>query len=377
VDQIRGMFDIKTTSEASETFEVELPNVDELINNKPWQLGVIVGPSGSGKTTVAGDVFGKCLYTSNNWDHNRSPVEQFDGTDVKILTSVLNAVGFSSPPSWIKPYGVLSGGEKFRCDLAHALLCGDQSLVVFDEFTSVVDRTVAKIGSAAIAKSIRSGRINKKFVAVTCHYDVLDWLEPDWVLDMASGELARGRLRQRPEIKLEVAPVHYSSWDVFRRHHYLNTSIMKGSHCYMATWNGEPVAFSSWTHRMARGGCKGDMREHRTIVLPDFQGVGIGNRLSELCASIWTGLGRRAYSTTSHPAMIYFRRKSSSWKMIRHGMTSPSGRTGVLRVNATSEGTSTGRITGGFQYIGPPMKYEQAKNLIDNKPTSLKKAAKQ
>ena len=72
---------------------------------------------------------------------------------------------------------MLSGGEQFRCDLVRALLKpGD--LVAFDEFTSVVDRTVAKIGSAAVAKSIRKGRIGKKFVAVTCHYDVLDWLEP-------------------------------------------------------------------------------------------------------------------------------------------------------------------------------------------------------
>jgi ABC-type ATPase with predicted acetyltransferase domain len=65
-----------------------------------------------------------------------------------------------------------------RTDIARALCLG-QDLVVFDEWTSVVDREVAKIASYAVSKAIR--RSKKKFVAVTCHYDVIDWLEPDWV----------------------------------------------------------------------------------------------------------------------------------------------------------------------------------------------------
>jgi ABC-type ATPase with predicted acetyltransferase domain len=50
---------------------------------------------------------------------------------------------------------------------------------VFDEFTSVVDREIAKVAAFAISKAVR--KTAKKFVAVTCHYDIIDWLEPDWV----------------------------------------------------------------------------------------------------------------------------------------------------------------------------------------------------
>ena len=64
-------------------------------------------------------------------------------------------------------------------------------LTVFDEFTSVVDRNVAKVCSAAIAKGIRRGSIPCRFVAVTCHYDVAAWLEPDWIVDMSTCELTR------------------------------------------------------------------------------------------------------------------------------------------------------------------------------------------
>src|SRR5439155_19760773 len=53
------------------------------------------------------------------------------------------------------------------------------ALPIFDEFTSVVDRTVAQIGSAAVAKTIR--RSGKQLVAASCHYDVIEWLQPDWI----------------------------------------------------------------------------------------------------------------------------------------------------------------------------------------------------
>ena len=51
----------------------------------------------------------------------------------------------------------------------------------FDEFTSVVDRNIAQISSLAIQKAIR--RKDAKFIAVTCHYDVQEWLMPDWVFN--------------------------------------------------------------------------------------------------------------------------------------------------------------------------------------------------
>ena len=56
-------------------------------------------------------------------------------------------------------------------------------------------------------------------------------------------------------------------------------------------------------------------REHRTVVLPDYQGVGIGNALSALVASLWKGLGCRAVSTTTHPALIRARLRSPLWRL--------------------------------------------------------------
>ncbi len=108
---------------------------------------------------------------------------------------MLCSVGFASPPDWLKAYYCLSQGEKMRVDIARALSL-DKPLVVFDEFTSVVDREIAKVSAFAISKAVR--RSSKKFIAVTCHYDVVDWLDPDWVFCTDTMQFDRKKEAGRP-----------------------------------------------------------------------------------------------------------------------------------------------------------------------------------
>src|SRR5436190_1330716 len=113
--------------------------------------------------------------------------------------------------------------------------------VVFDEFTSVVDRTVAQIGSAALAKTVRQRA--QQFVAVTCHEDVEAWLQPDWVYRPAENVFAWRRLRRRPVIALDVVRCRASAWALFAPHHYLSHGLSRGAVCFLASWNARPVAF--------------------------------------------------------------------------------------------------------------------------------------
>jgi ABC-type ATPase with predicted acetyltransferase domain len=99
--------------------------------------------------------------------------------ETKDIEKMFYSVGFGSVPSWLKPYKVLSNGEKMRVDLARALL--EKDFIVFDEFTSVVDRQVAQTACIAINKAIKG--TNKKFIAVSCHKDIIEWLQPDWIFD--------------------------------------------------------------------------------------------------------------------------------------------------------------------------------------------------
>src|SRR6185295_19097477 len=102
-------------------------------------------------------------------------------------------------PSWVKPLHVLSNGEQFRANLARTL-AESPDIAVVDEFTSVVDRTVAKIGSAAVAKCVRAS--GRRFVAVSCHADIEEWLQPDWKYDVPAGKLSWRSLQRRPELQL-------------------------------------------------------------------------------------------------------------------------------------------------------------------------------
>ena len=172
VARIMGDYDVKA-DHANEHFvgEIKMP--------EDWHIGVIVGGSGTGKTTIARELFGEQLIDGFGWSAQSVVDDMPKSCSMDEIEKMFYAVGFGSVPSWLKPFSVLSNGEKMRVELARALL--ERDFVVFDEFTSVVDRTVAATASAAIHKAIH--RTGKKFVAVTCHYDILEWLQPDWVFD--------------------------------------------------------------------------------------------------------------------------------------------------------------------------------------------------
>jgi ABC-type ATPase with predicted acetyltransferase domain len=149
---------------------------------KDFKIGVIVGSSGSGKSTMLKQ-FG--IEEQPRWKPNKSVISHFDNPEDGI--SRLSSVGFNSIPSWYKPYHVLSNGEKFRADLARKI----KSNVVIDEYTSVVDRTVAKAASMALARYVKNNNL-QNIVISTCHMDIVDWLEPDWVINTDTGELLDG-----------------------------------------------------------------------------------------------------------------------------------------------------------------------------------------
>ena len=186
VSKVMSDFDVKP-EHSNEHFVGDINFPDE------WNIGVIVGRSGTGKSTIAKELFGADLYTGGSGYTHKSVIDDMPGGSVDEITKMFYAVGFGSVPSWLKPYAVLSNGEKMRVDLARALL--EKDFVVFDEFTSVIDRTVAQTACIAVNKAVK--RTGKKFVAVTCHDDVLEWLQPDWVFDTNEMRCFFGTSRDR------------------------------------------------------------------------------------------------------------------------------------------------------------------------------------
>lgn len=353
VKQLEGMFDLPPSKRSEVSWNVELP-----LDQKPWQIGLIHGPSGCGKSTIAKTFFGDRLIAGFPWTEGRAIVDDFPETmGIKEITALLSSVGFSSPPAWLRPYGCLSNGEQFRVTLARAL-AESPDLAVIDEFTSVVDRTVARIGSAAVAKAIRA-RPGTRFVAVACHDDIVDWLQPDWTYEPHTGEFRWRSVQPRPRITLRIERVSVEAWGQFAHHHYLNSALKPQAECFLGTVDGRPATFAAV---ISSPNGVGQWRESRLVCLPDFQGVGLGQAMSAAVGSIFRGMGERYYSRTGHPAMIGHRYKSPHWRITQHATAMPTARLFTSGKNAHYR-TSYGRQTAGFEYVGPALDAELARRV--------------
>src|SRR5262249_52046079 len=177
-------------------------------NVQPRHIRRIVGPSGCRKSTIAKHLWPSHYYGPRQsllWPEDQSILDALPARmPIKDLIHILSSVGFSSPPAWLRPYHVLSTGQQFRVTLAR-LIAAMPDLFVMDEYTSVVDRTVAQTGSAALARTIRQRK--QQFVAVTCHEDVEPWLNPDWLYRPDVNQFTWRSLQQRPAISLQVQKV--------------------------------------------------------------------------------------------------------------------------------------------------------------------------
>jgi GNAT superfamily N-acetyltransferase len=266
-------------------------------------LGLIVGPSGSGKSTLLKGIGSE---QPIGWAEGKSVASHFSNADE--ARTRLGAVGLNSIPSMLRPYHVLSTGEKFRADLARRLV--DDAVI--DEFTSVVDRTVAKSCSHALRRFVDSGEV-KRVILASCHYDIIEWLQPDWTFDTNTGLMAgRGSVR-RPSIDIELLPCTTAAWPIFRPHHYLDENLNQSARCWLAIWDGVAVGFTSII-AFPSGTIQRAWREHRTVVLPDYQGLGIGVRIGDAVGEMVRADGGRLFSKTANHRMGDYRNNSTAWR---------------------------------------------------------------
>lgn len=335
------------TAVAEEMFDCKLEDKSTTIINdnieipKEWNIGVIWGTSGCGKSHLLEAKFGKPFV--HNWDNSISMISNFrEYLSPKEASELLCAVGLSTVPSWVRPYSCLSMGEKFRADMAMAIAHNDD-IICIDEFTSVVDRDVAKAVSYTLQKYIR--KTNRKLVVASCHHDILEWLNADFSFNPTSGETTPRGCLCRPKIELQIFRTKYETWELFKHHHYLSADLNKASKIFTAYWNDKPVAMCAVLPQPS-GWFKNGWRVSRLVVLPEFQGLGIGVQLADYVAKLCTKFGGIYFIRSVHPACAMHNLASDDWEETSH-----SGREVGKSKGFTNYKLDT-RLCYAFKYVG-------------------------
>lgn len=350
-------------AESGCNFDLTIDNVDL---SGDWNIGVVVGASGSGKTSIGKQLFGenKIVNLSDGWNSDKPIIDDIaPGGDFNLVTGLLSSVGLGDVPAWLRPFRVLSNGEQFRAGLAR-LICEKPGEVVVDEFTSVIDRQIARIGAQAFQKAWRRENPSGKIVLLTPHYDILDWIQPDWVIDTTAKTFERGCPRQRPRIELEIRKVDGSYWRHYKPHYYLDLPMPIAAEYFIGTVNGElacHLAVAPWFHLNG-------YRATRLVTMPEWQGAGVGTRFLDAIAQYHLdGNGRKGkqfptYFHTSHPQLCASLRRSPKWVQVSAKLYGDNKTRSNKSLNKSARAKGNKQIQGGygghfravqgFKYIG-------------------------
>ena len=360
-------FDIQNREETI----VSIPmNLDGL-NSFDWNIGVIYGGSGCGKSTILNTLGG---VKEIEFDKEKALISNFDWLEPEQASRTLTSIGLSSVPTWLRPFRLLSNGEQYRAYLAYLVASSKEGeTILVDEYTSVVDRDVAKAMSLALQKYIR--REKKKVILASCHCDIMEWVMPDWIYTpLKGGGLERPDYLRlgRPEISLQVSRVEPQTFDFFKKHHYLTESVNRTYIFILFEWNNKPIGINVIGRHLGKNGGFKVFRESRIVVHPDYQGMGIGSKISEFCGGILKSIGGKFYTKTINPALgIYRNNHTDNWKptlfngKVRHDNNEHSDVYKTIKVRASYCHEYSGETIEGYDELLKPIGELRLGNRVD------------
>lgn len=234
-----------------------------------------------------------------------------------------------------------------------------------DEFTSVIDRQIAKVGAAAFAKMWRRG--SGQIVLLSCHHDIIEWLQPDWVYNTDEARFYnRDCLQRRPQLELQIYKVRGTVFPrLFKQHYYLDLPAPVAAEYFVGFIGGMPVCHLAVTPLFTAK----SYRATRLVVMPEWQGIGVGTKfLDAVCEYHLRGRGRcgHEYPTffhTSHPQLCGALRHSGRWKQTGASLygANKARSAASMKKSRLTRGAATRATTGfgghfravqAFKYIG-------------------------
>ena len=152
-------------------------------------------------------------------------------------------------------------------------------------------------------------------------------------------------------------------WDIFRKHHYLSNDFNKSAKLYLIFWDNVLVAMNSILN-VPNGNVKNMFRSHRLVVLPDFQGLGIGTKINDFFGRYYLDHGLRYCMRTTHMKLINYMKNNINWIP-----TTNNNKNNVTRcehnmkyANLMHNQKMLERICGSYEYVGP--NYNNKKIII-------------
>ena len=124
--------------------------------------------------------------------------------------------------------------------------------------------------------------------------------------------------RPRPEKSFCVRKCDRGEWAKFRRYHYLSSEISSAAVCYGLYDDETIIGFMAVLHQ-PHGVIKNLKRCSRLVILPDYQGIGLGTKFLEMIADMYAAKGFEFSIVTSAKNMIAALRRGKHWKMVRYG----------------------------------------------------------
>jgi ABC-type lipoprotein export system ATPase subunit len=221
---------------------------------RPHDVVAFTGPSGSGKSSLLREVGARLnAIDATALELPNVPLVDTLPGPVEHRLGLLAACGLSEARLLFRTPAELSDGQRYRFRIALAVslasrgtlvprvnnrdlgrspggLTSPGSPILLDEFTSPLDRTLAKVVAFNLRKLAR--RTGLGVLAATAHTDVLDDLNPD-VLVRCPGDgrpviAARRKALARPisfARELRVVPGTPADWPLFARWHYRSHAV--------------------------------------------------------------------------------------------------------------------------------------------------------
>lgn len=295
--------------------------IDNINIPDKWNIGLVYGNSGSGKTTMIKHLFGDKIFEVK-LDEDKPIINQLpEDMSYEDCAKMLNGIGLNSVPCWIRPVKTLSNGQRARAEAVYLMTQSDE-IIFIDEWTSVVDRTVAKAMSLCLYKYAK--RNNKRLVLCSCHVDILEWLNPDWMIDCNKQKFILPEsedffFNKREQLQFEIKEIERASWKYFSKYHYLNERLPGGKlYLYGLFHNGNQIGFQCFANYVPhRKGTIIIYHSNRVVIHPDYNGLSLGMKMVDKCSELLLQkIHCRIMAKFSSTPMYKSRIKNEQWKYL-------------------------------------------------------------